>query len=255
MPQDAPTFGQNETDSRRSEKPELSKLWWLYLPILFFLLRYAVHLLSDRFTRLEYAFRNELGLVENLTVAFLLVALVYTLTTLVRHRDLMGLPFKLFLAFYALGCIYFAGEEASWGQHWFGWETGDYFREINDQKETNFHNTSKWLDRIPKGLVSLGIFIGGIVVPTWLHFKRRRIDYAKLGWWLWPTFICLPTAILATVATWPSKIERATDWQFYFHQAQEMKEFYIALFILLYIVSLATRIKLMRLSGRQFSPF
>ena len=254
MTRSTTTIAAGDFRSRRNAEPEISNLWWLYLPILFFLLRYLVHLISDYVPGLESAFRNELGLVENLTVAILIAALIYTLMTLRRYRHLIGLPMKLFLVFYSLGCIYFAGEEASWGQHWFGWETSEYFRGINDQQETNFHNTSKWLDRVPKGLISLGIFIGGILVPAWLSYKNRRIDYGKPIWWLWPTSVCLPTAILATIATWPSKIERAIDWKFYFDQAQEMKEFYIALFILLFIVSLARRVQLMQVRGRHFSP-
>ena len=72
-------------------------------------------------------------------------------------------------------------------------------------------------------------------------------------WWLFPTWICLPTAIFASIATWPSKIERATGWTFYFDEAQETKEFYIALFILLFIVSLARRLQHYRATGIEFS--
>jgi hypothetical protein len=46
------------------------------------------------------------------------------------------------------------------------------------------------------------------------------------------------------MATWPSKIERHSGVKFYFEQAQETKEFYIALFILLFIVSLSRRMPL-----------
>jgi hypothetical protein len=39
------------------------------------------------------------------------------------------------------------GEETSWGQHYFGWETGGWFESFNDQGETNFHNTERRLAR------------------------------------------------------------------------------------------------------------
>jgi hypothetical protein len=142
---------------------------------------------------------------------------------------------------YSLGCIYFAGEEASWGQHWFGWETSEFFLGINSQQETNFHNTSFWLDRAPKGIVSFFIFVGGIVVPLLFYFKSWKIDYQKRFWWLWPTLVCTPTAFFATITTWPSKVERLSGWTFYFSQAQETKELYIAYFFLLWIVSLSIR--------------
>ena len=220
---------------------EINRFWWLYLPVGFFCLRYAVHMFTDRGAGLESYFLGELGVVENLTVFILLVALWVTIDTLRRVGGEAPL-LKLFLVFYALGCIYFAGEEASWGQHWFGWSTNEFFQAINDQQETNFHNTSKWLDRMPKAVVSLAIFVGGVVLPIYFRVKSRRIDYSWRAWWLIPTMVCLPTAVIATVATWPSKIERQIDFNFYFNQAQEMKELYVAFFILLFIVSLKRRL-------------
>ena len=41
----------------------------------------------------------------------------------------------------ALSCLYIAGEEMSWGQHFFHWNTPEYWAELNRQEETNLHNT------------------------------------------------------------------------------------------------------------------
>jgi hypothetical protein len=79
------------------------------------------------------------------------------------------------------------------------------------------------------------------VIPLLFYFKSWKIDYQNRFWWLWPTLVCMPTAIFATITTWPSKIERLSGWNFYFSQAQETKELYIAYFILLCIVSLKIR--------------
>ncbi|MGB5327676.1 MAG: hypothetical protein WBO58_05590, partial [Gammaproteobacteria bacterium] len=147
----------------QADRYELHKIWWLYLPVLFFCLRYAIALFTNATTGLESWFRDELGVIENLTVVLLVMALFYTVRLIVAHADSMDLRFKTFLVLYCLGCIYFAGEEASWGQHWFGWQTSEFFQEINTQGETNLHNTTNLLDRLPKGIVSLLIFIGGIV--------------------------------------------------------------------------------------------
>jgi hypothetical protein len=166
---------------------ELSSAWWLYFPISFFVLRYAVSIFTNRTTGLESWFRGELGIVENLTVLFLLAAMVYTLYLIKRSGGLLHVIPRIFLFTYCIGCLYFAGEEASWGQHWFGWETGDYFRTINDQQETNFHNTSALLDRTPKALVSFLIFLGGIVIPVILSCKGLKIDCKKIMWWIFPT--------------------------------------------------------------------
>ncbi len=226
-----------------SRNHELHLFWWLYFPLLFFCFRYAVFIFTDTRSGMESWVRGELGLVENLTVVFSAAAMILTLSVILRLGRSLPPLLNLFLVVYALGCLYFAGEEASWGQHWFGWETtGEYFLERNDQLETNLHNTSIWLDRIPKAIVSLGIFIGGIIVPLSFRFRGKTVDYKSRFWWLWPTWICLPTAIFATTVTWPGKIERYTDLSFYFELSNEMKEFYIGYFFLLFIASLAVRL-------------
>ena len=91
------------------------------------------------------------------------------------------------------------------------------------------------------------------MVPIVFMLRKRRINYQNRFWWLLPTSICLPTAVIASIATWPSKIERAIDFNFYFDQAQEIKELYIALFILLFVVSLYVRLLQLRREGRRFS--
>ena len=231
---------------------EITRTWYLWLPVGFFVFRYAVSLFTDKYQGLESWFLGELGIVENLTVLLLFLAMLVTLRVLYRYGgDLQGIA-RLFLWFYSLGCLYFLGEEASWGQHWFGWETGEYFRAINDQQETNLHNTSKLLDRIPKGIVSLGIFVGGIAIPLYLHRKRLKIDVEQPFWWLFPTWVCLPAALFASAATWPSKIEKHTGLSFYFDQAQETKELYIAFFFLLFALSLWLRLRRMREAGQSF---
>jgi len=229
-----------------SGRLEMHRFWWLYLPILFYGLRYAVGLFTNASTGLESWFRHELGIIENLTFALLVAALFCSVRMIVRFGNSLDPVFKIFLILYSLGCIYFAGEEASWGQHWFAWETGEFFKMVNDQQETNLHNTSVWLDRYPKGIISFLIFTGGIVIPLLFYFKSWEIDYRKRLWWLWPTWVCTPTAFFATITTWPSKVERYTGWNFYFSQAQETKELYIAYFILLFIVSLVLRLPLSR---------
>ena len=248
-----PSFPVSSIDNRHI-KLELPLLWWLIFPLGFFILRYSTGMFTDKQRGLESIFLGELGIVENLTVLFLLLAIAMGLRLLIQYRKLFRPFFTFSLVFYCLGCIYFAGEEASWGQHWFKWTTGEYFLAINDQQETNFHNSSDLLDRVPKSIVSLGIFLGGVVVPITLRRKHLQIDPSKPLWWVLPTWVCLPTAILATIATWPSKIENVTGWVFYFDQAQETKEFYIAYFILIAIASLSVRIQKIKMAGQSYSP-
>lgn len=85
-------------------------------------------------------FAAEDGLVEYGTA----IALLTSCIVLVRNglsirgragRLAVGLTF-----FYALLFFFGAGEEVSWGQRIFGWETSEAMKELNRQDETNFHN-------------------------------------------------------------------------------------------------------------------
>ena len=47
-----------------------------------------------------------------------------------------------FITIKILALIYFLGEEISWGQHFFNWESPGFFENKNNQQETNLHNIS-----------------------------------------------------------------------------------------------------------------
>ena len=85
-------------------------------------------------------FAAEDGPVEYATAFFLLVAGI----VLVGHARSLSAKQRrgaaILTAFYALLFFLAAGEEVSWGQGIFGWESGEFFQENNKQFETNFHN-------------------------------------------------------------------------------------------------------------------
>ena len=60
---------------------------------------------------------------------------------------------KTFIIIYFLGILYFFLEEISWGQHFFGWQTPEFFSNINHQNETNIHNTSSLFNELPRNLL------------------------------------------------------------------------------------------------------
>jgi hypothetical protein len=66
----------------------------------------------------------------------------------------------------ALSCLYIAGEEASWGQHFFHWNTPDYWAMINRQEETNLHNTYAIFEKTPRSILEVGIFVGGLMFQS-----------------------------------------------------------------------------------------
>lgn len=65
-----------------------------------------------------HGYLSELGIVENATVAFLLVAVWFLVKCLRMHKQ-MPREIVVFVVLMLLASIYFAGEEVDWGQVWF----------------------------------------------------------------------------------------------------------------------------------------
>src|SRR3546814_3987566 len=97
-----------------------------------------------------------------------------------------------------LGSVYMAGEEASWGQHYAGWLTPENWQALNDQGETNLHNTSSWLDQKPRTLLEIGVIVGGILIPL-LALRRPALREGRFALFL-PPLAVLPVAVIGEAA-------------------------------------------------------
>mgnify|MGYP006099938557 FL=1 len=97
---------------------------------------------------------NENGIIEYSQVALLILAiyLFFSVRKFFYEND----KFIYYLIIIKIiGLTYFLGEEMSWGQHIFKWESPDFFMNLNNQKEENLHNMSNFFDQIPRSLVLL----------------------------------------------------------------------------------------------------
>ena len=102
-----------------------------YIAIVSLLILYAVNLLLD----VESAFKlnDEDGFIESFTaISFFLIAVIF-LILLIRTRAWI-------LIFFVLAFIFGAGEEISWGQRLFNFETPESIETVNAQREFNLHN-------------------------------------------------------------------------------------------------------------------
>jgi len=226
-------------------------LVWLYFPpvmIIFALISRAVA--PDFYDIYVY---GELGIVENATVLFLLPAVIMGIVATHYSRDLDNKMITAWFVIQTLGMFYFMGEEASWGQHWFGWENEGIFAN-HPRGETNIHNTNHWFDQKPKVMVELWAIVGGIIAPLWFWFKGRRPnDPSSLWTWVWPTLICLPTALVGVVVKNIERIRQALHANFpspFDIRFSELQEYYFSLFFFLYMLSLFLRIRALRQSSR-----
>ncbi len=195
--------------------------------------------------------RGELGVVENLTVLFLAVSVVTALRMFLLRKRVASPLFGPFVLVMALGCFFFAGEEASWGQHWAGFEPPEAVARRNDQGEFNLHNDpffEKVLDQLPRNLLTAAALIGGIAAPLLLRRRGRpgpRFEGGP-GGWIWPTMVCLPAAVVAVTVTLPEKLFEALDREVPYLidiSPGETKEFCLGLFLMCYLVTLHRALK------------
>jgi hydrogenase/urease accessory protein HupE len=118
-------------------------------------------------------FAAEDGPVETATALFLLVA---GLMLAWRIRGLSGLGAAL-TGVYALLFLFAAGEEISWGQRIFGWNSNDFFATHNAQGETNLHNLTVGGHRLARTL-----FGSGLTAVVLFYLVVFPILYSRIGW-------------------------------------------------------------------------
>ena len=190
-------------------------------------------------------FKGEAGIIENMTVLFLVVAIGFCVASLSRANRLTLPGFlKTWLFILIMGAAYFALEEISYGQHMFGWGTAETWKELNDQDETNLHNVHSLFDQVPRALLSLGILIGGVLMPLYRHFRDIKLDESSRFYWQWPTMDCITVGLLVILIRPVLKVFETDAIN-----TGETKENLIALFILLYCVSIHSRLRQKSLPG------
>lgn len=121
-------------------------------------------------------FTTEDGFAETLQVVFYFAAFV--LSVIVARRQWRAGE-KLISVLYiglSLALVFMIGEETSWGQRLFGWQTDQSLAAINKQDETNFHNiygvgdTFKWLQMV---VGAYGVFLP-LIFARWRAPERWR---------------------------------------------------------------------------------
>ncbi len=183
--------------------------------------------------------KGEAGIIENMTVLFLVAAIAFSVSSMSKANKLELTGFvKAWLFILIMGAAYFALEEISYGQHLFGWGTTDTWKALNDQDETNLHNVHALFDQVPRALLTLGILFGGVILPLYRYFRKLKLDESSRLYWQWPTLDCVTIGLLVILIR-PVLSVFETD----IINTGETKENLFALFILLYCVSIHSRLK------------
>ena len=99
-------------------------------------------------------FTGEDGFAETMQVVFYTLALVFCMFVVNKLWQSGRRTIAALYVLVALGLVFMLGEELSWGQRIWGWDTPETMRELNKQEETNLHNiygvgsTFKWLQLV-----------------------------------------------------------------------------------------------------------
>ena len=199
---------------------------------------------------------SEWGFIENGTVLLLIPAAVFLLivawrfwhngeNSLLDGEQQPSSKAKLLAIWFFLGalvCIGFAGEEASWGQHWVGWESPEYFAENNRQGETNVHNLNKQLGRVVKTILTIAIILGGLILPLSRGDRSLGVGATFIDS-VQGTRVCITAALFVFLVR---LVERCKtwfdlDWAILAVNLKESQELYIAIFLFIYAWSIKRR--------------
>lgn len=244
-----PVFYQSPAEYR-AESMRVSPVWRVFAPIAVAIALVAIAYADPEWYRTYL--QDERGFLEFLHALLPLGAAAIAGRLLLMpalRRD----PFiAAWLAAILIGGIYLGGEEASWGQHYFGWQTPEQWAEINRQEETNLHNTSFWFDRFPRIVITVGAFVGGLVLPSIkLHRPDRipqRFDFVV------PPLGLRTLTVVMMVGEILGGLRETTDaiGDVLRFRPGEMQENFIVVFIFVCMLCLAGRAK--RVGASQTSP-
>jgi hypothetical protein len=140
-----------------------------------------------------------------------------------------------------LACFYTAGEEHSWGQHFFHWQTPEGWSEINRQHETNLHNVSALFNMLPRGILEATIVALGLAAPIlFWYFGTPRIRGLEP---FMPSPILVPVSFGALVYKLDGVIKGVVDHDVLVARPAEAAETFYVLFMLFYLILIARRIR------------
>lgn len=214
-------------------KNELTKIWWLWAPISFIF----VQIWLERYSAPESlsALMSENGPHELFQFFIIFVAAIISVDILCLKPWKVAPWFLIWVFFAAGACIYIAGEEISWGQQFLKWQTPDFWQSVNDQHETNLHNTSSWFDQKPRLILMIGTVIGAIIIPFLRKYKPGHVP-EKFA-------IIYPPATLAllSVLLVGTNILNHIDGHI-MARSSETEELFLFYFMLLYMVVLRGRV-------------
>lgn len=224
---------------------KMFKFMWLWLPLLVIAVQVCLEALLPAQTL--SVMHSESGPHEFVQFIIILMAFFSSITMLPLVNIKNSPWLSVWIGLAALSCFYVAGEEVSWGQHIMNWSTPDYWNQLNDQGETNLHNTSSWLDQKPRLILEIGVVIGGIIIPLLMKLKPNFLP-ERFN-------IIYPSGVLCVTAGIFLALKIADKADMFgvqlFVRGSEVQELYLFYFVLLYCIMLRKRLVFERSTSGQ----
>lgn len=215
---------------------------WLFLWLVVPVILLAITLLIQWLLPIEsqQVVFSENGPYELLQAACSAAAFLYALWLLTRLDFKTQKLAAAAVLLAAIGSFYITGEEISWGQQILKWDTPAYWSTVNDQNETNLHNTSAWLDQKPRLLLFIGACVGGLVIPALRRWKPLVLPQKFLD--LYPGDALIVTSLGVLLPYSVQKVSELLHGSGPFFRVSEVQELYMYYFVFLYLLDMRKRI-------------
>lgn len=142
-------------------------------------------------------------------------------------------PLALWFVLAIAGCTYVLLEEVSYGQHLFGWATPEGWNALNDQGETNLHNTSAWFDQKPRILLEVGV-LTATLAATFCAFRSRPL-LPRLGSVMPGSAVIAPGWIAVAAFILDEVLLNTLGLDFGIARPSELEELYLYWTVLAYL--------------------
>ncbi|MBA5779334.1 hypothetical protein H2509_19565 [Stappia sp. F7233] len=228
-----------------SQSVMLKAVFYVALPTIAFVL-----LFWTAFTHLDFyhaSLERETGWLEISHIILPLIAAGMALRLVLKFRKDRQWTLMAIAGLAVLAGLFIAGEEASYGQHFFKWKATGVFEELNDQQETNLHNIGTWFDQKPRALLEVITILAGLVVPFMQERVRgwlpRVFKPFVTGFWF------MPIAILIQLSEVPKRLGLMAAGYFPAVRYSEIQECFLYYFLILALWHVAERYRLARAAG------
>lgn len=223
-----------------NSRDALLRFLWLWLPVSILFLKIGAELYLEH-EHIEWIV-GENGPYEMFGAGVIILALMIALYTLFKmpkgNKWLVG-----WISTVALFCFYVAGEEIIWGQHILNWSTPEHWQALNDQGETNLHNTTSWLDQKTRLILSTGVYLGGLIIPLMILLKSKFLEQSLVKRFeiVYPTPQFMVVSMICLFIKIADKLADVVDLHLFSRNA-ESEEIFLFYFVFLYLLLMKKRL-------------